>query len=54
MVSAVGWYLQGGTFDLQRVTAGWDDKLARALSRSYAGMRVSGNTASLQEQDQRE
>lgn len=54
MVSAIDWYLQGGTFDRQRVTASWDDKLARALSRGYAGVRVSGNTAWLQEQDWQE
>ena len=36
------------------MTASWDDKLARALSRGYAGMRVSGNTAWLQDQDWQE
>ena len=42
------WYLQGGTFDLKRVTSGWNEKLARALARGYAGMRVTGNTAWLE------
>ena len=45
------WYLQGGTFDLTRVTSGWNEKLARALARGYAGMRVTGNTAWLEKKD---
>ena len=48
---AVDWHLQGGKLDRQRVTAGWNDKLARALSRGYPGMRASGNPAWLRKQD---
>jgi PAS domain S-box-containing protein len=48
IVSAVDWYLQGGTFDLARVTSGWHEKLARALARGYAGVRVTGDTAWLE------
>jgi PAS domain S-box-containing protein len=48
IVLASDWYLQGGTFDLKRVTSGWNEKLARALARGYAGMRVTGNTAWLE------
>jgi hypothetical protein len=42
IVSACDWYLQGGTFDLERVAAVWHEKLARASARGYAGVRVTG------------
>jgi C4-dicarboxylate-specific signal transduction histidine kinase len=51
IVSAGDWYLQGGTFDLKRVTAGWHEKLARASAKGYAGVRVTGDTAWLQKKD---
>jgi len=35
IVSAGDWYLQGGTFDLKRVTLGWHEKLIRASVRGY-------------------
>jgi C4-dicarboxylate-specific signal transduction histidine kinase len=51
IVSARDWYLQGGTFDLKRVIAGWHDQLARALASGYAGVRVTGDTAWLEKKD---
>jgi MEDS: MEthanogen/methylotroph, DcmR Sensory domain len=51
IASAHDWYLQGGTFDLDRVIAGWREKLAGALARGYAGVRVTGDTAWLQKKD---
>jgi C4-dicarboxylate-specific signal transduction histidine kinase len=51
IVSARDWYLQGGTFELKRVTASWHEKLARALARGYAGVRVTGDTAWLEKKD---
>ena len=51
IVSACDWYLQGGTFDLKRVTDGWHEKLARASARGYAGVRVTGDTAWLGKKD---
>jgi signal transduction histidine kinase len=54
MFLAREWYLQGGRFDLGRVTAAWNDKLAGALARGYPGMRVSGNTAWLEKKDWRD
>lgn len=51
IVAARDWYLQNGTFDLNRVIAGWNEKLARASSRGYAGVRVTGDTAWLEKQD---
>ena len=45
------WYLQGGTFDLKRVTAGWCEKLAHASARGYAGARVTGDMVWLQKKD---
>lgn len=37
------WYLKGGKFDLKRTLRMWMDKHNEALSRGFAGMRVSGN-----------
>jgi len=51
IVSARDWYLQGGTFDLKRVTGRWHEKLARASARGYAGVRVTGDTAWLAKKD---
>jgi hypothetical protein len=45
MFLARDWYVEGGSFDLGRVTAARNDKLAAALARGYPGMRVSGSTA---------
>jgi signal transduction histidine kinase len=54
MFLAREWYLQGGRFDLGRVTAAWNDQLAGALARGYPGMRMSGNTAWLEKKDWRD
>src|SRR3989449_10665984 len=51
IVSAGDWYLQGGTFDLKRVMSGWHERLALALARGYAGVRVTGDTAWLEKKD---
>jgi signal transduction histidine kinase len=51
IVPANDWYLQGGTFDLERVTGGWHEKLVRASARGYAGVRVTGDTAWLEKKD---
>jgi C4-dicarboxylate-specific signal transduction histidine kinase len=51
IVSAGDWYLQGGTFDLKRVTAAWHERLARASAKGYAGVRVTGDTAWLAKKD---
>jgi hypothetical protein len=48
IVAARDWYLQDGTFDLKRVIAGWNEKLARASAEGYAGVRVTGDTAWLE------
>ena len=51
IVSAHDWYLEGGTFDLKRVTGRWHEKLAHASARGYAGVRVTGDTAWLEKKD---
>ena len=51
IVAARDWYLQDGTFDLKRVIGGWNEKLARASARGYAGVRVTGDTAWLEKKD---
>jgi len=51
IVAARDWYLQDGTFDLARVISGWNEKLARASARGYAGVRVTGDTAWLEKKD---
>jgi MEDS: MEthanogen/methylotroph, DcmR Sensory domain/His Kinase A (phospho-acceptor) domain len=42
-------YLAGGEIDLHRIIGNWSAKLERALSRGYEGIRVSGNTAWLEQ-----
>jgi PAS domain S-box-containing protein len=54
IVTARDWYLHDGTFDLKRVIAGWNEKLVRASARGYAGVRVTGDTAWLEEKDWRD
>jgi C4-dicarboxylate-specific signal transduction histidine kinase len=51
IVAARNWYLQDGTFDLNKVISGWNEKLARASARGYAGVRVTGDTAWLEKKD---
>src|SRR6267378_7631748 len=51
IVGARDWYLQDGTFDLNRVIAGWNEKLAHAAAKGYAGVRVTGDTAWLEKKD---
>jgi signal transduction histidine kinase/PAS domain-containing protein len=51
IVAAHDWYLHDGTFDLNRVIAGWGEKLALASARGYAGVRVTGDTAWLKTKD---
>jgi len=51
IVAARDWYLQDGKFDLDRVIQGWNEKLARAVARGYAGVRVTGDTAWLERKD---
>ncbi|HEY2066794.1 MAG TPA: MEDS domain-containing protein [Gemmatimonadaceae bacterium] len=51
IVAARDWYLQDGRFELQRVIGGWNEKLARASARGYAGVRVTGDTAWLEKND---
>jgi C4-dicarboxylate-specific signal transduction histidine kinase len=51
IVPARDWYLRDGTFDLLRVIDGWNQKLARASARGYAGVRVTGDTAWLEKKD---
>jgi C4-dicarboxylate-specific signal transduction histidine kinase len=48
IVAACDWYLLDGTFDLDRVIRGWIETIARASSRGYAGVRVTGDTAWLE------
>jgi len=51
IVTARDWYLHGGAFDLNRVIRGWNEKLARASARGYAGVRVTGDTAWLEKKN---
>jgi PAS domain S-box-containing protein len=51
IVTARDWYLHDGTFDLNKVISGWNEKLARASARGYAGVRVTGDTAWLEKKN---
>ena len=46
-------YYKGGVFNLQGVSGILDDKLNQALGKGYDGMRVTGNTAWVEEKDWR-
>jgi PAS domain S-box-containing protein len=48
ILAAREWYLQGGKFDQNRVSAAWNQKLDQALARGYAGMRGSGDASWLE------
>ncbi|MHB8859048.1 MAG: MEDS domain-containing protein [Thermoleophilia bacterium] len=43
------WYMKDGYFDAERVLAGWVEKFEQAIGRGFAGMRVTGNTAWLED-----
>jgi len=45
------WYLQGGTFETQRVLGGWVDKHNGALAAGFEGLRLTGNTRWLEGAD---
>lgn len=45
------WYIKDGVFDMDRVLDGWVDKLNRALSKGYDGLRLTGNTFWLEEKN---
>jgi C4-dicarboxylate-specific signal transduction histidine kinase len=51
IVSARDWYLRDGEFELERVIDGWNAKLTDALTRGYAGVRVTGDTVWLEKND---
>jgi signal transduction histidine kinase/PAS domain-containing protein len=51
IVAARDWYFPDGQFDLNRVIGGWNQKLALASARGYAGVRVTGDTAWLKKKD---
>jgi C4-dicarboxylate-specific signal transduction histidine kinase len=53
IVSARDWFLPGGTFDGNRLTDAWYEKLARVSTRGYPGMRVTGDTTWLTKKDWR-
>lgn len=43
LLKGTDWYLDGDRFDLERIIAGWREKLRDALDKGYDGLRVSGN-----------
>jgi len=45
IISHTEWYLKGGAFLAAQVVRGWNEKLAKALAKGYAGMRANGNEA---------
>lgn len=45
------WYLEDGVFDSKKVSNGWIDKLNTALKNGFDGLRLTGNTFWLEEED---
>jgi len=54
IVSHEEWFHNGETFDLHRVANRFKEKLDQALARGYAGMRVNGSPAWLQQKDMKQ
>ena len=46
-------YTESGVFDADRVLQGWVEKETQALKRGFAGLRLTGNTFWLEEEDWR-
>jgi len=53
LLSARDVYLAGGEIDLHRIIGNWSAKLEGALARGYQGIRVTGNTAWLEQKQWR-
>lgn len=45
------WYMTADDLDLEKVTRGWNQKIEFALTRGYAGLRLSADTAWLEKKD---
>src|SRR6266480_6018717 len=54
IVPHTAWYLKGGAFIAEQVLDGWNEKLADALAKGYAGLRGNGNEAWLTEENRRD
>src|SRR6266850_1643199 len=54
LLSARDVYLAGGEIDLHRIIGNWSAKLEGALARGYQGIRVTGNTAWLEQKQWRQ
>ena len=48
------WYLKGGAFIAEQVIDGWNEKLAEALAKGYAGLRANGNEAWLTDENRKD
>ena len=51
IISYFHWYVNDGAFDSNRVLNGWVEKLNKALSNGYDGLRLTGNTFWLAKED---
>jgi len=49
LLDARTWYFPDAVMDADRLTRAWDAKLEEALARGYSGLRVSGDTAWLEQ-----
>ena len=54
IVPHTDWYLKGGAFIAEQVLDGWNEKLADALAKGYAGLRGNGNEAWLTEENRKD
>lgn len=51
VLNAADWYVEDNVFNLERVVSAWAARLEQALARGFKGMRVSGDTFWLGEND---
>jgi len=48
------WYPKSGRFDAKKVLAGWVDKEKQALDNGFDGLRLTGNTLWLEQEDRQD
>ena len=51
IIAHTDWYIKEGSFDSQRTSSGWIEKLDHALANGYDGLRLTGNTFRLKKDD---
>ena len=51
IIPHTAWYLQGGSFNLQRIVRSWDARLNQAVTKGFEGLRSAFNLSWLEKKD---